>query len=151
MGDGWPRPNELSVDPASHRAEARLAAFFDRLDRLPTDRLDMLAVRPLDPARHQAAAELATLAVRRFGRRELLERGTQAVEEAVRVRVAAGFPIYGDGVIAGALHLRAEDAGRLAATLRDAALAVVSADALDEATFAELVGPCRALVGERGP
>jgi hypothetical protein len=139
-----PRPNEISLDPAGHRASERLDAFFERLDRMPTARLEMLAVRPLDEAGHHAATDRALDAVRRLGREELLRRGRETVEETAPRRYAADT-LWVAGIPIGPA-IRPVDLSRLVATLRDAVLALVAADGVDADTFDELVGPCVDLV-----
>jgi hypothetical protein len=147
VGRGTARPNELSLDPARDRAAQRLDAFFEQLDRMPTDRLDLLAVEPLDRAGHRRAVDRGLDAVSRLGRSELLARARETIEAAIPRRFGANA-LWVDGVISGPT-VRASDLARLVSTLRDAALAVLAEDDLDEATFAELVGPCDRLVRGR--
>ena len=136
-------PNELATD----RVDASLGAFFDRIDRLPSDQLDMLAVRPLDPDAHRAAVARAIEAVSRLGRRDVLARADEAIEVDLPRRVSdSTFPSL--GVVGLGARLNSLDRVRLTATLRDAALGLIARDSLDEATFAELVGPCAGLVPE---
>lgn len=134
-------PNELGVD----RVDASLEAFFERIDRLPTDQLDMLAVRPLDAAAHRAAVGRAKEAVVRLHRAEVLSRADEAIEVDLPRRLSdSTFPSL--GIVGIGARLSSLDRVRLTATLRDAALALIVRDSLDEATFAELIGPCADLV-----
>jgi hypothetical protein len=136
-------PNQLGRD----RIEASLARFFERVDRLPSDQLDMLAVRPLDAGAHRAAVSGASEAVTRLHREDVLARADEAIEVDLPRRLSGStFPSL--GVVGIGARLSSLDRVRLTATLRDAALAVIARDAVDEATFAELVGPCADLVSE---
>jgi hypothetical protein len=78
-------PNELRVD----RVERSLAAFFDRVDRLPGDDLDMLAVQPLDASAHRAAVARATDAVSRLHRTGVLARVNEAIDADLPRRLSA--------------------------------------------------------------
>jgi hypothetical protein len=141
-----PAPNELTLDSAGDRAARRLDTFFERLDRLPSDRLDALAVRPVDPDVHAAAVARAAAAAERLGRAELRQRADEAIEESIMRRLSADALRYGAAVVVSATGLRPDDVVRLVATLRDAALAVLADDDLDAEASAELVGPSEPLV-----
>lgn len=131
-------------DPAG-----RLAGFLERLDRLPTDGVRLLAVRPLDVAAHEAASEWARQAARDHGRATMVEDATVYIAEWIGR--AFGTRSFDPELVALAWRhepLRIADRDRLQATLSDAALAVAVEDIVDEPTYGELVGPCGRLTGD---
>lgn len=135
--------------PSPSSATDRLAAFVDRLDRLPTDAVRLLAVRPLDPVGHEASRERAMGAARIGGRTALVDDATARIADWIAR--AFGTRSFDPEMVALAWRhepLRLEDRERLRETLADAALAIAVEDLVDDATHAELVGPCGRLVGD---
>jgi hypothetical protein len=141
------------IDPAATSPEpvARLTAFLEALDRLDTDELRLLAVRPLDAEGHGAARTRARAAAARHLERAMLVDEATAAIRAWLERVF-GTRSFDPTLVALAWRhepLRLDDRDRLRETLDDAALAVVAADLIDEATCDELLGPCARLVDGR--
>jgi hypothetical protein len=123
----------------------RVERFLEAVDRLPTDRLRMLAM-PEDPARVEAV-ERALQAAATAGRRETAADLRRTVDDGIARRFAEGG--Y-DATMFG-LGWRSEPTGpsdrvRIAATVRDAALGVLVEDLIDRELFEELVGPCADLM-----
>lgn len=131
---------------------ARLADFLDRLERLSTDELRLLAVRPLDGAAHDAARDEAVAAAQYAKRADLVAKTAGAATDLLER--AFGTRSY-DPTLAGLAWrhepLRVEDRLRVRDTLADAALAVATEDLVSPATYAELVGPCTMLVDDGEP
>jgi len=134
-------PNELRAD----RLGEELDGFFERIDRLPTDALETLAVRPIDDRAHADAVERGLHAVARLHRTSMFDRAAAAIERQVPLRLSAGS-YFSTGVAGVGGHLSGADRVLLTRTLRDAALALIAREGLDAETYDELVGPCRDLV-----
>jgi hypothetical protein len=130
-------------------ATARLAAILERLDRLSTDELRLLAVRPLDPVAHGAARSRAVDAARRSGRAAMVDEAATGI--AAWLDQAFGSRSFDPTLVGLAWRhepQRPEDRERLRETLADAVLAVAVEDLVDEATYGELLGPCATLTGD---
>lgn len=135
-----------------HDPAAKLGRLLERLDRLPTDAVRLLAVRPLDPGEHEAARARASEAARFGARVVLIEDATTRIDDWIGR--SFGTRSFDPELVALAWRhepLRLEDRSRLEATLADAALAVAVEDLVDEATYGELVGPCTMLVDDGDP
>ncbi len=107
-------------------------------------------MRPLDVSAHDAARDDAREAARFGGRAALLEDTSRAL--SVWLDRAFGTRSFDPTILGLAWRLeplRADDIARLHETLDDAALAVATEDLIDEATYAELLGPCAMLVEDQ--
>lgn len=125
----------------------RVEAFLEGIDRLPIDEFRMLAVPVAED--HEAAVDQALQAAAAAGRRDVANDLRRSVDAGVARRFAEGG--Y-DATMFG-LGWRSEPTGpadraRVAGSIRDAALGLLVEDVVDDGTFAELVGPCAALVPE---
>lgn len=129
--------------------EARLRALLAAIDRTPIETVRTLAVRPLDPAAHEAARAQAVEAAGAGSRARLVEDGSTAIVDWIdRVVGTSSYDPTFAGLAWRHEPLRVDDRVALAATLEDAVLAVVVADLVDPATVDELLGPCAGLLDD---
>lgn len=145
------RPGSGPDDPWLGDPRRELARFGAALERLPFDELGLLAVRPADPAAHDAARQRAIEAARTWGRFGLVAEG----QAAVRAWLDGVFAGRGVDPTPGWIAWRhgplsPMDRRWLAETLGDAVLALATRGLVDPETTDELLGPCASLVEEGG-
>lgn len=145
------RPGRRTEDPWLGDPRRELARLGAALERLPFDQLGLLAVRPADPAAHDAARQRAVEAARTWGRWRLVAEGQAAVrawlEEVFAGRgvdPTPGWIAWRHGTLSPA------DRRWLAETIGDAVLAVATRGLVDPETTDELLGPCASLLDEAG-
>ena len=146
------RPAASAVARPSPRAPgtapmARIGLLLHALDRLPPDRVRLLAVTPLDASAHDIARATALADVSAAGRSAEVNEARAAIQDWVRRWLSDNA--YDPTFVAIAWRhepLGPDDRLLLLETLDDAALGLISADLVDEATSDELIGPCAALL-----
>jgi len=153
-GGAVQRPAARGSAPAFERQvrpDDRVTQFLGRVDRLPTDRLRLLAGAELDDeigSPRRQALERALDAARLAGRGAAAERLRQAIEEAIERRFAqGGYDPTMFGIAWRSEPVMPRERVAIAAALADAAVALLVRDRIGDDTFAELAGPVADLIG----